>query len=94
MGGGELTKGDEAKPDDDAEQRTTKTRSSTPEIDLTAQAEYERINSTCSHDVTVMARIKAPEEDDESRRAAVNICAVIDRRYRAESLTKKGPRHA
>ena len=64
MGGGEARKGDE-------QQR---------QLTLQARTEYQRLNATCRHDLTVMARISAPEVEEESRRAAVNICAVIDRR--------------
>lgn len=49
------------------------------QLTLQARTEYNRLNATCRHDITVMARIAAPEIDEDSRRAPVNICAVIDR---------------
>lgn len=64
MGGGEVQKPEE-------KQR---------QLTLQARTEYQRLNATCRHDLTVMARMAAPEVDEESRRASVNICAVIDRR--------------
>ena len=65
MGGGEVQKAEDG-------QR---------QLTLQARTEYKRLNATCRHDLTVMARIAAPEVEEDARRASVNICAVIDRRY-------------
>ena len=65
MGGGELVKTEDASPS---------------QVTLDVKPEYTQLSGLGAHEVVVMARLKAPQEADDDKRAPVNICAVIDRR--------------
>ena len=50
-------------------------------LHLSILSEYDTVPSNKLVECTVMAQIKAKEQENEERRAPVTICAAIDRRY-------------
>ena len=57
-----------------------KATSPPPSLEVQALSEYMKLPGTRS-EVTVMAKVKAVSQEDESRRAPITICAAIDRRW-------------
>lgn len=48
---------------------------------LSVLSEYDSIPDNKLVECTVMAQVRAKEQENEERRAPVTICAAIDRRY-------------